>query len=107
MSYIYLLLAILFEVTGTTSMKFAEGFSKPLPSILVFVFYGLSIAGLVMALKHLDLSYTYAVWSGVGTALIATIGFFWFNETTSVMKIASLALIIAGVVGLNLQGETA
>ncbi len=105
MSYVYLMLAILFEVIGTTSMKFAEGFSKPLPSVLVFVFYGLSIAGLVMALKHLDLSYTYAVWAGLGTALIATIGFFWFDESMSVIKLASLGLIVAGVVGLNFQGE--
>ena len=105
-SYIYLMLAIMFEIIGTTLMKFADGFSKPLPSVLVFVFYGLSIAGLVMALKHLDLSYTYAVWAGVGTALIAAIGFFWFNESMSVIKLASLGLIVAGVVGLNLQSES-
>src|SRR3989338_1998353 len=69
----WLLLAIVLEVCGTTSMKLSEGFAKLLPSILIFVFYGLSFASLTIALKSIDVSIAYAVWSGVGTALIAAI----------------------------------
>ncbi len=105
MSYIYLALAIAFEVAGTTAMKFAEGFSKPLPSVLVFVLYGLSIAALVMTLKYLQLSIVYAIWAGIGTALIVAIAFIWFDEPVTVVKLISIALIVLGVVGLNLAGE--
>ena len=106
MSYIYLALAIAFEVAGTTAMKFAEGFSKPLPSVLVFVLYGLSIAALVMTLKYLQLSIVYAIWAGIGTALIVAIAFIWFDEPVTVVKLISIALIVLGVVGLNLAGES-
>lgn len=98
----WLLLAIILEVCGTTSMKLSEGFARLLPSILIFVFYGLSFASLTIALKSIDVSIAYAVWSGVGTALIAAIGILWFKEPSGVLKLASLALIIIGVVGLNL-----
>ena len=98
----WLLLAIVLEVCGTTSMKLSEGFAKLLPSILIFVFYGLSFASLTIALKSIDVSIAYAVWSGVGTALIAAIGILWFKEPSGALKLASLALIIIGVVGLNL-----
>lgn len=98
----WLLLAIILEVCGTTSMKLSEGFARLLPSILIFVFYGLSFASLTIALKSIDVSIAYAIWSGVGTALIAAIGILWFKEPSGVLKLASLALIIIGVVGLNL-----
>jgi small multidrug resistance pump len=69
--WLYLFAAILLEVSGTTCMKLAEGFSRPIPSLLIFVFYGLSIAALVLTLKHLELGVAYAIWAGLGTALIA------------------------------------
>jgi small multidrug resistance pump len=90
------------EVIGTTNMKLSEGFTKTLPSILMFVFYVFSFAFLTLALKKIDLSLTYAIWSGVGTALIATIGFLYFKEPVTAIKIGSIALIIIGVVGLML-----
>lgn len=105
MSYLYLITAILLEVVGTTSMKLAEGFSKLIPSVLVFVTYGLSLAALVLALKGIQLSFAYAIWSGLGTALIAAIAFVWFNEPMSALKVASIALIVLGVIGLNASGE--
>ena len=99
----YLLgLAILFEVAGTTSMKLADGFTRALPSILVFAFYGASFVALVFVLKRIDLGIAYAVWSGVGMALVALIGAIWFGETVTVLKVVSFALIVTGVVGLNL-----
>ncbi len=90
------------EVLGTTCMKLSEGFTKWLPSILIFVFYGLSFTLMTFAVKKLDLSLTYAIWSGVGTLLIALIGLFWFKEPFTMLKVVSMALVITGVVGLNL-----
>ncbi|MGH8589282.1 MAG: DMT family transporter, partial [Gammaproteobacteria bacterium] len=78
--WLYLAAAIVFEVAGTTSMKLAQGFTRPLPSVLIFVFYALAFVALTLTLKKMDISVAYSVWSGVGTALIAAIGFFWFQE---------------------------
>lgn len=103
MSWIYLILAIVMEVSGTTCMKVSHGFTRMLPSALMFVFYGLSLAALTLALKRIEVSVAYAVWSAVGTALIAAIGIVWFRETLNPLKVASLALIILGVVGLHLS----
>ena len=106
MTWVYLGLAILLEVFGTTCMKLSEGFTKTVPSILLFVFYTLSFGMLTLALKKFDVSIAYAVWSGVGTALIASIGVLWFKEPATAIKLVSLGLIILGVVGLNLSGGT-
>ena len=102
MHIVYLIFAICFEVAGTTSMKLSAGFTRLVPSIALIVFYLLSLSALTMALKKLDVSIAYAIWSGLGTALIAVIGILYFNESLPPLKIASLALIITGVVGLNL-----
>ncbi|HWN99388.1 MAG TPA: multidrug efflux SMR transporter [Blastocatellia bacterium] len=104
MMWLYLALAILLEVCGTTCMKLSQGFTRIVPSVLLFVFYTLSMGMLTLALKRIDVSLAYAVWSGVGTALIATIGVLWFKEPITALKLVSLGLIIIGVVGLNLSG---
>jgi len=106
MTWVYLVLAILLEVTGTTCMKLSEGFTRTVPSIFLFIFYAFSFGMLTLALKRIDVSVAYAVWSGMGTALIATIGVLWFKEPVTAIKLISLALIIGGVVGLNLSGGT-
>lgn len=106
MGLIWLAVTIAFEVTGSTMMKLSKGFSELLPSVAVFVCYGASIAGLTMVLKTIELSVAYAIWSGVGTALTAAIGIWYFGETVSPLKIASIGLIIAGVVGLHLAAGT-
>lgn len=100
-----LLLAIVLEVMGTTSMKLSAGFSKLIPSVLIFVFYALAFVALTFALKHLEMGIAYAIWAGLGTALIAVIGIVWFHEPMTWLKLVSILLIIAGVVGLNLQGR--
>jgi small multidrug resistance pump len=99
---LYLLLAILLEVAGTTSMKLSDGFNVMLPSILIFVFYSLSFVFLTLTLKRLEVSFVYAIWSGLGTLLIAVIGIFFFHESVTLIKILSLFLIIGGIVGLRL-----
>jgi small multidrug resistance pump len=101
----YLLLAILAEVTGTICVKLSQGFTRLVSSVLIFVFYGLSLGFLGLALKKVDLSLAYAVWSGLGIAFIASVGILYFREPVTIMKMASLALIVAGVVGLNVAGE--
>jgi small multidrug resistance pump len=98
----YLTLAILLEVAGTTSMKLAEGFTKPFPSMMIFVFYLLSFVCLTLSLKRLEISVAYAIWAGLGTSLIAIIGIFYFQEPVTLIKMSGLLLIIVGVVGLNL-----
>jgi small multidrug resistance pump len=106
MSWLYLVLAIVLEVSGTTSMKLSQGFTQMLPSVLMFLFYGLSLAALTLALKSIDVSVAYAVWSGLGTALIATVGVLWLKEPLNALKVVSLMLIIIGVIGLNLSGDS-
>ena len=105
MSWILLIAAICMEVSGTTCLKLSAVFTKWLPSVLLFVFYGLSLTMMAFAVKKLDLSLTYAIWSGVGTFLIALIGFFWFKEPFTLLKVVSMSLVIAGVVGLNLSSS--
>lgn len=104
MNYYYLLLlAILFEVCGTTCMKLSEGFSKLIPSVLIFVFYAISFFFFTLALKGLDVSIAYAIWAGLGTALITVVGIFWFKEPASALKLISLVVVVAGVIGLHLS----
>jgi small multidrug resistance pump len=84
-------------------MKLSEGFSRLVPSILIFVFYGFSFAAFTLALKRIDLSFAYAVWAGLGVLLIGTIGIVYFKEPISVVKAVSMVLIVAGVVGLHVS----
>jgi small multidrug resistance pump len=93
--------AIVLEIAGTTSMKLSHGFSRTLPSVLLFLFYGLSFALMTVAVKRIDVSVSYAIWSGVGTTLITLIGVAWFGESLTRVQVGSIALIIAGVVGLR------
>lgn len=104
MYWLFLVAAIGFEVLGTTSMKFSNGFTKLVPSILMGLFYILSLSMLTISLKKINVSTAYAIWSGIGTAAIAAIGFMFFKEQISIIKIAAIALIILGVVILNLAG---
>ena len=99
-----LVAAIVLEVAGTTSMKLSDGFTRLLPSVLLAVFYLFSLAALALALKRIDVSVAYAIWAGVGTVLVAVVGILWFQEPVSLLKVGSILLIVAGVVGLHLGG---
>ncbi len=102
MRWLLLFGAIVFEVAGTTCMKMSNGFTKVAPSVLLFVFYGISFALFTIALKKgINLSAAYAIWCGIGMSLIAAIGIFYFKEPMTVLKISSIVLIIAGVIGLS------
>lgn len=104
LAWTYLLAAIATEVAATVALKESDGFSRMFPSLIVVVGYGLSFWFLALALKHLELSLVYAVWAGLGTAAIALIGIASFGEPATAMKLGSIALVIAGVIGINFAG---
>ncbi|WP_246309936.1 DMT family transporter [Paenibacillus alginolyticus] len=105
MNWTFLLLAILFETVGTTAMKMSSGFTRIGPAIVMGICYILCFTLLTLALKQLDVSLAYAIWSGVGTALITIIGIWWFNESVSTLKVLSIVLIILGVIGLHISSS--
>lgn len=106
MGWVLLVVAIVLEVAGTTNMKLSEGFSKLGPSVGVIFFYALSIIALTFAVNRLDVSVAYAVWSGLGTALVAIIGLWVFQEPVSTVKVVALGLIVVGVVMLHSTSES-
>jgi small multidrug resistance pump len=93
--------AIVLEVAGTTSMRLSEGFTRLTPSVLIFVFYAGSFALNTLVIRVLGLSVVYGVWSGVGTVLTALIGVYYFKEPMTAVKMASIGLIVIGVMGLH------
>ncbi len=101
-SWVILAGGIVFEVLGTVCMKLADGFTKLVPSILVFVFYGLSLAALVIVLEKMEVGFAYAIWASVGIVVITIISAIWFNEPMNVAKTISIVLIVAGIIGLEL-----
>jgi multidrug transporter EmrE-like cation transporter len=105
MPALFLAIAIVAEVAGTIALKYTDGFTNPGPSALVVVGYALSFWMLALVLRELPIGLTYAVWAAAGTALIAAVGIFAFGEPATTLKLLSLGLIIAGVVGLNLAGS--
>jgi small multidrug resistance pump len=96
--------AIVSEVAATLALRASDGFSRPLPVAVVIVGYGLSFWLLALALKHIPVSLTYAIWAGTGTALVAIGGVVAFGETMNTMKLLSLFVIVLGVVGLSAAG---
>jgi len=102
MSAFYLAIAIILEIGGTTALKLSDGFTRLAPAGIVVICYVTSFGLLSLALRGIDLSVAYAVWSGVGTAAVAAIGILWFGEPAGVAKLLSLALIVLGVAGLHL-----
>ncbi len=98
--------AIIFEVAGTTCMRLSESFTRLTPSVLIFVFYALSFALNTAIMRTLGLSVVYAVWSGVGTVLTALIGYLYFKEPATALKMVSAGLIVIGVMGLHTASRT-
>jgi small multidrug resistance pump len=101
---VLLTIAIASEVAATISLRASHGFSEPLPSAIVVVGYAVSFFLLSLVLKELSVGTTYAIWAGAGTAAIALIGIFALGEPATALKLGSIVLIIAGVIGLNLAG---
>ncbi|MEV5339962.1 multidrug efflux SMR transporter [Streptomyces sp. NPDC052676] len=104
MGYLLLAGAIAAEVAATTAMKYSDGFSRLGPSLLTLLGYVVSFGLLAQTLKTVSVGTAYAIWSGVGTAVIATIGVVFLGEGMTAAKAAGIALIIIGVVVLNMGG---
>jgi small multidrug resistance pump len=104
MSWVVLFCAIVFEVAGTLTLKFTEGMTRLRPTLLMFALYLASLWGLSVAVSRIPVGVAYAVWSGLGTLLVAVIGVVWFKEQVTVLRSVSTALIVIGVGGLYLTG---
>ncbi|MFF3309665.1 DMT family transporter [Streptomyces sp. NPDC002952] len=104
MGYVLLAGAIAAEVAATTAMKYSEGFSRLWPSLVTLLGYVVAFALLAQTLKTVSVGTAYAIWAGAGTAVIAAIGMLFLGEGLTAAKLTGIALIIAGVVVLNLAG---
>ena len=100
-TFIVLFFAILSEVIATSALKFSEGFSKPVPSVIVIVGYGFSFYLLSIALKSMPIGVAYAIWSGVGLILTVIAGIILWRETLDWVKVTGIVLILAGIVLIN------
>lgn len=96
--------AISAEIAATIALRASDGFTRLWPSLVVVAGYPVSFYLLSLVLKGMSIGAAYAIWSAVGTAVVATIGFVAFGEPVNALKIMSLVLIVAGVVGLQLAG---
>jgi small multidrug resistance pump len=105
-NYIYLTIAIVFEVVGTTALKQSDGFTRLLPSLVTIAGYTLAFYFLSLPLRVLPVGVVYAVWSGVGIVLITMIGWIWFRQSLDVAALIGIAFIITGVMIVNLFSKT-
>lgn len=101
----YLAIAIVSEVAATSALKASEGLSKLWPSVVVIVGYGISFYFLSLTLKSVPIGIAYAIWSGAGIAMLAFIGWFFFGQKLDLPAFLGLALIVAGVIVLNLYSN--
>ncbi|WP_405611818.1 DMT family transporter [Streptomyces sp. NBC_00076] len=104
MGYLLLAGAIAVEVAATTAMKYSDGFSRLVPSLLTVLGYVVSFTLLAQTLRTVSIGTAYAIWAGVGTAAIAAIGIVFLGDGLTLAKAGGIALIIVGVVVLNLGG---
>lgn len=106
MAYVYLLVAIVAEVIGTSALKASEGFSRLFPSALVVLGYGIAFYCLSQVLKSIPVGVSYAIWSGLGIVLISVVGAVFFKQALDLPAILGMALIIAGVAVINLFSKS-
>ncbi|OSQ45762.1 DMT family transporter [Marivita geojedonensis] len=107
MPYFILMLAVLAETIGTTALQASQQFSRPLPSVIVVIAYGAAFYLLAVALKTFPVGIAYAMWSGMGIVFIAIIGFAVFGQRLDWPAILGIALIMAGILVINLFSNTA
>lgn len=104
MQWILLLFAGLSEITWAVAMKYADGFTRPIPSLITIVFYIVSAVFLAAALKKLPLGTAYAMWTGFGILGTTLLGVFLFKETLSLPQMVCIGMIVGGIVGLKVLG---
>lgn len=101
MAWLYLFLAGLFEVAWAIGLKYTDGFSRLVPSLLTVAAMALSLGLLGLALKSLPVGTAYAVWTGVGAVGTAALGICLFSEPATALRLSCIGLIVAGIVGLK------
>ena len=107
MHWLYLAIAILAEVVGTSALRATNGFTSPGPSALVILGYGASFYFISLTLNAIPLAVAYAIWSGVGMALISLAGWFFYRQSLGAGEVIGVGLIMAGVIVLNLFSKSA
>ena len=101
MAWVYLIIAGLFEITWAIGLKYADGFTRLVPSVITVVGMILSVVLLGMALRELPVGTGYAVWTGIGTVGAAILGMILFNEPATTIRLGCIALIVVGIIGLK------
>lgn len=104
MAWIYLFIAGLFEIGWAIGLKYTEGYTKLVPTVLTLAGMGASVFTLGLALKEIPLGTGYAVWTGIGSVGTAILGIILFGEPATVLRLACIGLIVAGIIGLKLVG---
>ena len=102
MNYLYLVVAIMLEVVATTALKQTDGFTRLVPSLVSLAGYAIAFYFLSLTLRSMSVGIVYAVWSGAGVVFITAIGWLWFRQSLDAPALAGIALIVAGVVIINL-----
>jgi len=102
MHWIFLVFAGLFEIGWAVGLKYTEGFTRPMPTLLTVGAMVVSLGLLGLALKELPVGTAYAIWTGIGTVGTAILGIALFGEPATVIRLACIGLIVAGIVGLKL-----
>ncbi|MGL4546196.1 MAG: quaternary ammonium compound efflux SMR transporter SugE [Plesiomonas sp.] len=103
MAWVYLIIAGLLEVCWALALKASEGFSKPLPNVIFAVTITASMVLLALAMRHLPVGSAYAIWTGIGAVGTAIVGIVLLGESASALRIASLVLIMLGILGLKIS----
>lgn len=106
MAWVYLVLAGVLEVVWAVGLKFSEGFTRPLPSVITAVATVASFWLLAVSLKHIPLGTGYAVWVGIGAVGTTFVGMWLFKEPATVARLVCVGLIVAGIVGLKLTSTS-
>ena len=106
MVWFYLAIAIAAEVMATTALKFSEGFTRAIPSLLVIVGYAGAFYFLSRVLNQIPISVAYAIWSGAGVALVGIVGWVWLGQKLDTGALVGMGLIIGGVLVINLFSKT-
>ncbi len=102
MAWFYLFIAGISEIGWALGMKYTEGFTKPVPTVLTLAVMAVSIFFLGLAVKHLPLGTAYAIWTGIGTIGTVVLGIWLFNEPSDVIRLGCIGLIVTGIIGLKL-----
>ena len=106
MYYLYLVVAVAFEVAGTSALKLSQGMTRPLPVVVVVLGFGISFYLFSLVLQYLPVGVVYAIWSGLGIVLVDLVGVFFFRQRLEWPAIVGMVLILAGVVMMSLSSDS-